>query len=283
MATIQLNNNDLRIMIREAVERLCEGQWYEAEPLCRLPYYVSVNFSDHAIEREYEREISEDRVVENLKKVIKKIIEDYELGMFGPGERIKVIDQDSCIVTVCGINPSYNKKRINQLVVVTCFVWDGRINVETGNFYYINKPSRDFIDAKDWNAENQDKVMSYTEWKHYGDARAIRQQQRKADKEYNKRKKELEPGHARRMEILRNSYNQKAYDDKQKIHDNLPDGDLDSIRDYFRDMDSRHINLEPLYEFVRRAAKQALREDFKESTSKNPSTTKKAGKNGFYT
>ena len=279
MATIQLNNNDLRVMIREAVERLCEGQWYEAEPLCRLPYYVSVNFSDHAIEREYEREISEDRVVENLKKVIKKIIEDYELGMFGPGERIKVIDQDSCIVTVCGINPSYNKKRINQLVVVTCFVWDGRINVETGNFYYINQPSIDFLEAQKWNEENQDKVKSYQEWKRGYDLVNL---DRKADKEYLKRKKEQNPGHARRMEMLRNAYAQKAYDDKQKIHDALPDGDLDAIRDYYKDVDSRKIELEPIYEIARKATKQALQEAFRDSTSKNPSTTKKPGKNGFY-
>ena len=77
MTTIKLNNNDLRAMIREAMERLCEGQWYEAEPLCRLPYFVSANFSDHAIAREDERNISQDRVIENLRQVIKQIIEDY--------------------------------------------------------------------------------------------------------------------------------------------------------------------------------------------------------------
>ena len=124
--------------------------------------------------------------------------------------------------------------------------------------------------------------MSYTEWKRYGDARALRQQHNKAEKEYHKRKKEQNPGHARRMEMLRNTYTQKAYDDKQRIHDALPDGDLRSIQDYFNDMDSRKIELEPLYEFARRAAKQAIRETFRDSTSKNPSTTKKPGKSGFY-
>lgn len=39
MATIQINNNDLQVMIREAMERLCEGQWYEAEPLELEPLY----------------------------------------------------------------------------------------------------------------------------------------------------------------------------------------------------------------------------------------------------
>lgn len=243
MTTIKLDNNDLRVMIREAVERLCEGQWYEAEPLCRLPYFVSVNFSDHAIEREYEREISEDRVIENLRKVIKKIIEDYEHGMFGPGERIKVIDRDTSIVSVCGINPSYNKKRINQLVVVTCFVWDGRVNIENGNFYYVNQPSIDFLEAQKWNEENQDKIKSYQEWKRDYDLYKL---DREADRAYNKRKKEQEPRHGKRMEILRNSYAQKAHDDREDIHNALPDGDLDAIRDYYRDMDSKRIRLKPL-------------------------------------
>lgn len=276
MATIQLNSNDLRAMIREAVERLCEGQWYEAEPLCRLPYFVSVNFSDHAIEREYEREINQDRVIENLQKVVKELISDYQEKIIGPDDYFKVIDRDSCIVAVCGINPSYNKNRIKQVVVVTCYVWDGRVNIENGNFYYVNEPSRDFIDAQDWNAENQDKVMSYTEWKHYGDSRAIRKQMYKAEKEYHKRRKEQEPGHARRMEMLRNAYTQKARDDKQRIHDALPDGDLKAIQDYFKDMDSKRIELEPLYEFARKAAKQALTEALADSTNANMAAAKKS-------
>lgn len=282
MATIRLNNNDLRVMIREAVERLCEGQWYEAEPLCRLPYFVSVNFSDHAIEREYEREISQDRVIENLQKVVKELISDYQEKIIGPDDYFKVIDRDSCIVAVCGINPSYNKKRIKQVVVVTCYVWDGRVNIENGNFYYVNEPSRDFIDAQDWNAENQDKVMSYTEWKRYGDTRAIKQQQRKADKEYYWRNHPHETPPEKRMNRLNAAFDSYERKKKHDIHDALPDGDLKTIQDYFRDMDSRHINLEPLYEFVRKAAKQAVREAFRKSTSKNSSTTKKAGKNGFY-
>ena len=174
MATIQLNNNDLRVMIREAVERLCEGQWYEAEPLCRLPYFVSVNFSDHAIAREDERDISEDTVIENLRQVIKQVIKDYSRKAFGPDDYIKVIDRDTCIVAVCGMHPTYNNKRIKQIVVVTCYVWDGRINIDKGNNYYINDESPAYLEAKQWNEENQDKVMSYTEWRRYGDSRPTR-------------------------------------------------------------------------------------------------------------
>ena len=64
-------------MISEAVSRLCEGAWYQAEPLCRLPYFVSVNFSDHAIDREDERDLSEADIVENLKLAIQDIINDF--------------------------------------------------------------------------------------------------------------------------------------------------------------------------------------------------------------
>ena len=282
MATIKLNNNDLQTMIREAVERLCEGQWYEAEPLCRLPYFVSVNFSDHAIAREDERNISQDRVIENLRQVIKQIIENYSKHMFGPDNYIKVIDRDSCIVTVCGIHPTYNNKRIKQIVVVTCYVWDGRINIDKGNPYYINDESPAYLEAKQWNEENQDKVMSYTEWKRYGDTRAIKQQRNKADKEYYWRNHSYEPTPEKRMNRLNAAFGSYERKKKRDIHDSLPDGDLKAIQDYFRDMDNKRIELEPLYEIVRKAAKQALRETFNVSTTKNPSTMKKAGKSDFY-
>jgi hypothetical protein len=44
------------------------------------------------------------------------------------------------------------------------------------------------------------------------------------------------------------------------IHDNLPDGDLQAIQDYYRDMDNKRIELKPIYEFAHNAAKQALQE-----------------------
>lgn len=281
MATIQLNNNDLRVMIREAVERLCEGQWYEAEPLCRLPYFVSVNFSDHAIAREDERDISEDTVIENLRQVIKRVIEDYSHKAFGPDDYIKVIDRDTCIVAVCGMHPTYNNKRIKQIVVVTCYVWDGRINIDKGNNYYINEESPAYLEAKQWNEENQDKVMSYTEWKRYGDSRAIRQQRNKADKEYYWRNHPHEPSREKVMDRLDRAYQRKEKADKRDIHDSLPDGDLKAIQDYFKDVNKRKIELEPLYEFAHRAAKQAILEAYSNPTIKNPSTKKKAVKNGL--
>ena len=281
METIRLNGNNLRAMIRETVKRLCEGKWYDAEPLCRIPYFISLNFSDHAIDREDERDISENMVVENLKTVIKNIINDFERGVVSEHDYIKVIDRDSCVVAVCGIHPSFNKKRIHQVVVVTCYIWDGRINIDRGNNYYINDESPLYREAKQWNEENQDKVMSYTEWKRYGDDRAIRQQRNKAEKEYYWRNHPHEPTREKVMNRLDQAYIRKEKADKASIHDNLPDGDLKAIQDYFRDMDNKRIELEPLNEIVRRAVKQALQETLKARTKKNTTAAKKARKNNL--
>ena len=269
MATIQLNSNDLRVMIREAVERLCEGQWYEAEPLCRLPYFVSVAFSDHAIDREDERDISRDQVVENLKTAIKQILDDYHNRKISGDDYIKVIDRDTCIVSVCGIEPSYNKKRVHKIVVVTCYVWDGRINIDKGNNYYINNESPRYREAREWNEENQDKVKEYTDWKRYGDERAIKKQQMKAEKEYYWRNHSKEPSSEKRMNRLNQAYMRKEKGDKYKIHDNLPDGDLKAIQDYFRDMNNKRIELEPIYEAVREGIKEALQRSLGRNTKKN--------------
>ena len=269
MATIQLNNDDLRFMIQEAVSRLCEGQWYEAEPLCRLPYFVMANFSDHAIDRENERDINEKDIIENLKLAVKDIINDYSDGKISENDYVKVIDQDSCIVAVCGIHPSFNKKRIHQLVVVTTYIWDGKINIDKGNNYYVNEPSDEYIAAKEWNEENQDKVVPYMEWKRDSD---IARQQRKADREYYWRTHPQEPSDEKRWNRVNQTYDRYERKQRQDIHDALPDGDLKAIQDYFRNMDKgEHIKLEPLEEIVRRAVKQAVHESLRIKTSKRSS------------
>lgn len=269
MATIQLNSNDLRVMIREAVERLCEGQWYEAEPLCRLPYFVSVAFSDHAIDREDERSISRDQVVENLRTAVRPILDDYHKKTISEGDYIKVIDKDSCIVSVCAIEPSYNKKRVHKLVVVTCYIWDGKVNIDNGHNYYINEESPAYREAVEWNAENQDKVKAYTDWKRYGDDRAIKKQQMKAEKEYYWRNHSEEPSREKRLNRMDQAFMRKEKADKYKIHDNLPDGDLKAIQDYFRDMNNKRIELEPIFEMVSSAVKEALQETLRRRTKKN--------------
>lgn len=275
MAAIKLNNNDLRVMIREAVERLCEGQWFEAEPLCRFPYFVSVNLSDHAIDRKYEREIPRDKIIENLQKVIKDVIKDFEDGTISSEDYLKVVDRDSCIVTVFVLKPNYSKKRINQVVVVTCYVWDGKLNIDRGHTYYINEESLAYKEVYEWNRENQDKVMSYSEWKRFGEDRAIKDQRRKAEKEYYWRNHK-EPSREKIISRLDTAYGELGKKNRKEIHKSLPDGDLDAIHDFFNRMDKEKVELEPLYEFVNKAAKQAILEALADSTNANMAAAKKA-------
>ena len=272
MATIQVNRNDLRKMIREAVARLTESEeWYDVIPLCRLPYFVSIVFSDHAIDREYEREISEDMIVDNAKQVIKDVIEDYQRRKLTPDSYFKVIDRDTCAVAVCGISPSHNRKRINKVVVVTCYIWDGRFNIDNGNNYYINEPGIDYLEAKKWNEENQDKVISYTEWKRGSD---VEKQKKKAEWEYGKRNPYYETDHETLMKRMNMTYDNRDKAYYQSIRDSLPHGDLQAIKDYFRDMDTKKIDMEPLEEMVRKAVKQALREHNYPKTNTNTSRKK---------
>ena len=269
MVTIKLTDNDLRMMISEAVSRLYEGAWYQSEPLCRLPYFVSVNFSDHAIDRENERDIREEDIVENLKLAVQDIITDYSKKHIRGEDYVKVIDRDKCIVAVCGIRPSYSGKRIHQLVVVTTYIWDGKINIDKGNNYYVNEPSDEYLAAKEWNEENQDKVIPYMEWKRDTD---IHRQKKKAETEYYWRTHPQEPSDEKRLNRMNQTYDRYEKKQKQDIHDALPDGDLKAIQDYFRNMDKGgHIDLEPLEEIVRKAVKEALRESLRIKTSKRPS------------
>ena len=256
-------------MIQEAVSRLCEGQWYESEPLCRLPYFVMANFSDHAIDRENERDISEKDIIENLKLAIKDIINDYSDGKISENDYVKVIDQDRCIVAVCGIHPSFNKKRIHQLVVVTTYIWDGKVNIDKGNNYYVNEPSEEYLEAKQWNEENQDKVVSYMDWKRNSD---VLRQQKKAEREYYWRTHPQEPSDEKKWNRVNQTYDRYERKQKQDTHDALPDGDLKAIRDYFRNMDKGgHIDLEPLEEIVHRAVKEVLQENLRTNKSKRSS------------
>lgn len=264
MGAIRLTERDLRRMISEAVSRLCEGRWYDYEPLCRSPYFVSVNFSDHALDREDDRTINENIVVENLKAAVHDIIQDYEDRKINERSYVKVIDQDSCVVVVCGIHPNGNKRRITQLVVVTAYVWDGKMNIDSGNNYYINEPSEEYLAAKEWNEENQDLVLAYMDWKRDKDVRA---QRKKAETEYYWRTHPQEPSDEKRMNRMNQTYDNQAKRDHQKFIDGMLPGDLQAIRDFFRDMDSKNIELQPISEIVDKAVKRALQETIRKKTN----------------
>ena len=61
--------------------------------------------------------------------------------------------------------------------------------------------------------------MSYTEWKRYGDTRAIKLQQRKADKEYYWRNHPHETPPEKRMNRLNAAFDSYERKKKYDIHD----------------------------------------------------------------
>ena len=282
MTTIRLTNDDLRMMISEAVSQLCEGQWYEYEPLCRLPYFVAANFSDHAFDRESEREIHEQDIIEDLKLAVRDIIDGYANRLIKPDDYIKVVDRSTSMVIVCGIHPTFNRKRLQQIVVVTTYIWDGRTNIDRGDgkTYYVNEPSEEFLEAKQWNEENQDKVIPYVVWKRDTD---IKRQRRKADNKHYWRNNPPEVPREKRMNRLDQAFDRYERKQQYDMEDSLSDEDRKAIQDYLRDMDKRKIELEPVSEIVRRATFQALQEALTDSTNANMLMAKRVGNDEFYT
>lgn len=300
MATIQLNSDDLRTLIRESVARLLESEdWYDSIPLCRLPYFVSIQFSDHAIEREYERDITEDDVIGDARSVIHDIIRDFKAGLIRHDTRVRIANRETCVVSIVVVKLNPGGKAVRKVLVTTSYIWDGRYNLDGIRNYYTGEyESRAWREAEEWNRENQDKVKAFTDWKR---GRDVADQRRKAENEYYWRNHPHEPSREKVMNRLNAAFD--SYERKRNYdaHDSLPKGDLDAIRDYFKNFDRRQLSstdsvnkelwaddhrkkteADTLREFVHETARQALSEAFRKSMGKNPSATRKAGKNGFY-
>ena len=300
MATIQLNSDDLRTLIRESVARLLESEdWYDSIPLCRLPYFVSIQFSDHAIEREYERDITEDDVIGDARSVIHDIIRDFKAGLIRHDTRVRIANRETCVVSIVAVKLNPGGKAVRKVLVTTSYIWDGRYNLDGLRNYYTGEyESRAWREAEEWNRENQDKVKAFTDWKR---GRDVADQRRKAENEYYWRNHPHEPSREKVMNRLNAAFD--SYERKRNYdaHDSLPEGDLDAIRDYFKNFDRRQLSstdsvnkelwaddhrkkaeADALREFVRKAARQVLREAFRKSMGKNPSATRKAGKSGFH-
>lgn len=273
MATIRLNNNDLQKMIQGVAAMICENRWYEEQVLCYSPYYVSINFSDHAIDRKYEREINHTKVINNVRRVIQNIIQDYSDGKLDPKRKVRIIDTSSCIITVCGIVKHPTKEnRIKKLVVVTCFVWDGRINVDYGQRYYMGEESERYREVKQWNQENQDIVQAYMNYRRNGiQSNPSLENERELEKlsrEYDRQTNGISDDE--RKHHMKSSYGAAAEDNIVNNYESLSPEDREAIADYFRNMNNQHIKLnsEELYEMVSMAVKHVVLESLGLKTGK---------------
>ena len=237
---IVLTEQDIHRMVKETVEMILEGNVFGL--LCYYPYRVSLAFTDHAIEREWRRSISEHNVAKDIESVIGQIIEDYDNGSLQAGEKegFKVVDRDSCRVSVCYPEPNkYNPKQLWRITVGTVYVWDGKMNYKnTRNekIYYINEPSEKFIEATEWNEEHQDLVGPYTRWKHSID---IKKQRERAEYIQDLAKPFITDEVPSQMRLHRVK---KAMEDERRkkmddIYNEMDPEDYEAIRDYDLKMD----------------------------------------------
>ena len=235
MATIQLNNSDLRSIIREAVSRIVESEeWFDHETLCRLPYYVSLRFSGHAIKRGYERRISANDIVKDMQSVSDDIISAFEAGRITVDEKFKVCNRKTCALTVATIaGTSASGKRIHRVRIISAYIWDGRNNLdEKVIFFTPDEESQDFRDALEWNRENQDIVKDYVDWKH---DRYVPGQRREMEKWYEKRgtiNRHTKNNDYKRMEKERREREMADTYKKMPWEDYAAIGDYDMKMDY---------------------------------------------------
>ena len=246
-------------MINEAVRKIMESsEWYDEDILCRLPYLVKIKFSDHAISQEYDRQISEADVMQDAKAVISDIIKSFHNREIQENTRFKIINKETCLVSIATIRTNQGGNRVRTLNIITSYIWDGRYNLSGDKkFYATEDESPKWREAVKWNEENQDKVEEFTDWKHDTDLERLK---RKADKEYYWRNHPHEMSYDAKME---KGYGKKERADRRDIHNSLPDGDLQAIRDYFKYFDRRQLssmdsaNKELWYDDMKRKEREA--------------------------
>ena len=225
------------VMIKEMVERMVmgildESREYYSDLIWRNPF-VKLQFTNHCIERQYEREIFRGDIAYDVSRVIKQVIDDYKNGVIKEGEKFKVLNRETCLVSVCVYLPG----KICVVRVLTAYLWDGRLNLG-GSIYYVGEESDMYRDAVKWNAEHQDEVREYMKWRlgnYFG--RGIEKQHRKAEEKYQHRNCRPELTSRKRLDWLEKAYNYKDRTERKAIHNALPPGDLEAIRQYFKDMD----------------------------------------------
>jgi hypothetical protein len=232
--TIHLTESDLHSVIKDTATRILEQYInFQDEYLTRIPYPIELVFTDHAIERESQRYITEQSVREDVRQAVRRIVDDFIGGRLKRDEYFKVINRETCAVSVCAL--SLAGKRIRKIVVVTSYVWDGRMNIDKGASYYIGEESPAYIEAKEWNADNQDIVKDYMDWKR--DV-PINRQRRKAENEYEYRwNRDIPP--AKKMELMNITYNNYEKSKRKAIHNAMAPSEFAAVQDYYRKMDSQ--------------------------------------------
>ena len=237
---IKLTEQDLHKIVENVVRIIAEGNYdFMGEVICRLPYIVTLVFTKHCIERENERSLMEQRIISDASQVIKQIIQDFENREIKGGDYVKVINRETCLVSVLSPFVDKSGRRILRMIAVTAYVWKGRVNIDnTGKNYYIGEPSEEYLEAKKWNEENQDKVLAYMAWKRDTD---IRKQRRTAETDYAYRSNStLDPGV--RMKLMNMTYDNRDRGIHKSMIQAIDPNELQDIKAQYRDVDKKPIS-----------------------------------------
>lgn len=242
-----LTEKDLIEIAKSAVDMVLEsvmpvGSVYR-------PYRIGVAFRDHAFVQSHGRRITEQDVLDELSLMSERFVSDYRRGTISlyknsegesGNEVFKVVDRDSCLVTVFYAEPSRDGRRIYKFVVITVYVWDGKMNYNNSRgekIYYVNEPSREFLEATEWNRENQDLVGEYT--RHMHDI-GVKRQRDKADRMYDVLTRPFATDDVtsdKRFERERLSRRQAGRDDMARIYREMSPEDYEALRQYDMKMD----------------------------------------------
>lgn len=213
------------------------------------PYRIGVAFRDHAFVQSHGRRITEQDVIDEMSLVSERFVSDYESGVVNvmkngsgsPGNEVfKVVDRDSCLVSVFYAEPTYDMRRIYKYVVITVYVWDGKMNYDNSRgekIYYVNEPSEAFIEATEWNREHQDLVGEYTRHMHDIDTKRQREAAKRAYDAMTGPFATDDVPSERRFERERMSFKRRRQDDMARIYGEMSPEDFDAIRDYDMKMD----------------------------------------------
>ena len=94
---VRLTEQDLHSMVKDVATRILEQYVnFQDEYITRIPYPIELVFTDHAIERESQRFITEDSVRADVKEAIHRIVDDFIAGKLGRDEYFKVINRERC-------------------------------------------------------------------------------------------------------------------------------------------------------------------------------------------
>lgn len=250
MERYTIDRNDIKWMVNEVIKSIGFQNFNDDMVLCRFPYPIPIYFTKHAVDRRDERIIDREEIYNDVKSVIKDIVNDFKSGKLGERDRFRVVNRDTCVITTATVNcVGKGKSRIRNVVVLTAFIFDGMKNLLDNGVpnYFTGEESERFREELRKNEEHRQDIIDYQDWKHPNRTKKeIQLQQKKADKEHYWRNNPHEKGHEFFQKWMDRMGRDQLKTQKDAIHSTLPDGDLHAIDQFYKRMNKEKVKMEPL-------------------------------------